>query len=173
MQFRWKFYMGLRPSDLHSSKKKGLCLMKWPDETLQNLAYFIYLYENSKLLFPFFILCYFTFPPNQGRQSGLKSGGAQRGKEFRGIFTPKNLLIYILSGRGRKSGGARALLAPPRMAPLHICYCTNLVRLVYAQLIQWQKINQTCGTRKFDLLGRYVAQKIMLTAWTKKSQKHS
>ena len=54
----------------------------------------------------------------QERQSGLKSGGAQRGGEFRGIFTPKNLLIYILSGRGRKSGGARALLAPPRMAPL-------------------------------------------------------
>ena len=56
----------------------------------------------------------------QERQSGLKSGGAQRGGEFRGIFTPKNLLIYILSGRGRKSGGARALLAPPRMAPLDI-----------------------------------------------------
>ena len=56
----------------------------------------------------------------QGRQSGLKSGGAQRGGAGNfGVFSPKKpTYIYILSGRGRKSGGARALLAPPRMAPL-------------------------------------------------------
>ena len=35
------------------------------DEMLQNLLFFIYLYENPKLLFPFFISCYFIFLPNE------------------------------------------------------------------------------------------------------------
>ena len=36
--------------------------MKCSRETLQNLPYFIYT-ENPKLLFPFFISCYFTYFP--------------------------------------------------------------------------------------------------------------
>ena len=59
----------------------------------------------------------------QGRQSGLKRGGAQRGRagNFGVYLAPKYELCKLcpeLSGRGRKSGGARALLALPRMAPL-------------------------------------------------------
>ena len=49
---------------LHSSQIQGLCSTKSSSETLQNLPYFIYLYENPKLLFPFFISCYFIFSPN-------------------------------------------------------------------------------------------------------------
>ena len=61
----------------------------------------------------------------QGRQSGLKRGGAQRGRagNFGVYLAPKYELCKLcpeLSGRGRKSGGARALLALPRMAPLEI-----------------------------------------------------
>ena len=60
---------------------------------------------------------------SQGRQSGLKRGGAQRGRagNFGVYLAPKYELCKLcpeLSGRGRKSGGARALLALPRMAPL-------------------------------------------------------
>ena len=48
---------------IHSSEKIGLCLMKCSCEMLQNLPYFIflYMYENTKLLFLLFILCYFIF----------------------------------------------------------------------------------------------------------------
>ena len=41
----------------HSSEIRGLCLMKWPSEMLQNLAYF----WNVKTHFSFFIYCYFIF----------------------------------------------------------------------------------------------------------------
>ena len=66
-----------------------------------------------------------TYKYIQGRQSGIKRGGAQRGGAGNfGVFTPKNPELHKLrpelSGRGKKSGGARALLALPRMAPLHI-----------------------------------------------------
>ena len=30
------------PNTYHSSEIRGLCLMKWPSETLQNLTYFVY-----------------------------------------------------------------------------------------------------------------------------------
>ena len=50
---------------VHSSENKGLCLMKSYSKMLQNLSYFIYLYENPKLLFPLFISCYFIFSPNE------------------------------------------------------------------------------------------------------------
>ena len=48
---------------LHSSEIRGLCLMKWPSERLQNLPYF----WNTKthVVFSFFISCYFIFPPNE------------------------------------------------------------------------------------------------------------
>ena len=38
--------------DSHSSEIRGLCLMKWPGETLQNLPYFIYTKTQS---------CFFHF----------------------------------------------------------------------------------------------------------------
>ena len=66
-----------------------------------------------------------SFAYIQGHQSGLKRGGAQRGRagNFGVYLAPKYELCKLcpeLSGRGRKSGGARALLALPRMAPLSI-----------------------------------------------------
>ena len=33
--------------------------MKCSSKMLQNLPYYMYIYENPKLLFPFFISCYF------------------------------------------------------------------------------------------------------------------
>ena len=53
------------------------------------------------------------------RQSALNSAGALQGRdgEFRGIFTP----FYIINFRGgSKSGGARATVASPSLAPLYI-----------------------------------------------------
>ena len=47
----------------HSSEIRGLCSMKWPSEMLQNLLYFIYLYKNPKLLFPFRATLFFS--PNE------------------------------------------------------------------------------------------------------------
>ena len=38
----------------HSSEIKGLCLMKWLSETLQNLPYFMYT-KTQSCFFPFFI----------------------------------------------------------------------------------------------------------------------
>ena len=53
------------------------------------------------------------------RQSALNSAGALQGGdgEFRGIFTP----FYTINFRGgHKSGGARATVASPSLAPLSI-----------------------------------------------------
>ena len=80
------------------------------------------------------LLEYMNHPHHQGRQSGLKRGGAQRGRagNFGVYLAPKYELCKLcpeLSGRGRKSGGARALLAPPRMAPLQISYAVLTKRL--------------------------------------------
>ena len=53
------------------------------------------------------------------RQSALNSAGALQGgdREFRGIFSP----FYTINFRGgRKSGGARATVASPSLAPLEI-----------------------------------------------------
>ena len=90
----------------------------------------------------------------QGRQSGLKRGGAQRGRagNFGVYLAPKYELCKLcpeLSGRGRKSGGARALLALPRMAPLVICewplmylfICIHIKIKMYCQMWQkWQEL---------------------------------
>ena len=55
----------------HSSQFQGLCSMKSSSETLQNQLYFIYMkIENPKLIFPFFILCYFIlFPMSMSTQT--------------------------------------------------------------------------------------------------------
>ena len=45
----------------HSSEIRGFSLMKWPDETLQNLPYFIY--TKTQSCFFHFVLLY--FPPNE------------------------------------------------------------------------------------------------------------
>ena len=42
----------MSPLLVHSSEKRGLCLMKWPGEMLQNLPYFIYMKTQS---------CFFHF----------------------------------------------------------------------------------------------------------------
>ena len=47
----------------HSSEIRGLCLMKWPSETLQNLPYFWNM--KTHVVFFIFILCYFIFFPNE------------------------------------------------------------------------------------------------------------
>ena len=39
--------------------------MKSSTKMLQNLLHIFYIYENPKLLFPFFISCYFNYPPNE------------------------------------------------------------------------------------------------------------
>ena len=49
----------------HSSQFQSLCSTKSSSEMLQNVPYFIYLYKNPKLLFPFFISCYFIFLPDE------------------------------------------------------------------------------------------------------------
>ena len=49
----------------HSSQFQRLCSTKSSSEMLQNLPYFIYIYENPKLLFPFFISCCFIVFPNE------------------------------------------------------------------------------------------------------------
>ena len=46
-----------------------------------------------------------------------KSGGA-RTKQVRGGQTKWSTFMYIISGRGRKSGGAHATGATPSLAPL-------------------------------------------------------
>ena len=58
----------------------------------------------------------------QGRQSGIKSVGAQRGGAGNfGVFLPRNgEKIEANSGRGRKSVGARAPTAPTSLTPLTI-----------------------------------------------------
>ena len=58
----------------------------------------------------------------QGRQSGIKSVGAQRGGAGNfGVFLPRNgEKIEANSGRGRKSVGARAPTAPTSLTPLAI-----------------------------------------------------
>ena len=53
------------------------------------------------------------------RPSGLKSGGALT-KYVRAGQKKWSTYIYIISGRCRKSGGAIALVALVRWAPLHI-----------------------------------------------------
>ena len=53
------------PNTEHTLFPQSMCSTKSSIETLQNLPYFIYLYENPKLLFPFFILCYFIFSHNE------------------------------------------------------------------------------------------------------------
>ena len=69
--FHWNFLtstnskIGRSVVKVPSSEIRSLCLMKRPSKMLQNLPYFIYLYENPKLLFPFFISCYFIFFPNE------------------------------------------------------------------------------------------------------------
>ena len=45
-------------------RKRGLCSMKSSRQTLQNLPYFICT-KPQKLLFPFFISCYFISFPNE------------------------------------------------------------------------------------------------------------
>ena len=50
----------------HSSEIWGLCLMKWPGKTVQNLPYFIYMKTQRCFLhysFHFMLLLYFTFFP--------------------------------------------------------------------------------------------------------------
>ena len=51
------------PLGKHSSEIRGLCLMKWPSERLQNLPNF----WNTKTfgIFSFFIPCYFIIFPNE------------------------------------------------------------------------------------------------------------
>ena len=56
---------------------------------------------------------------NQWRQSGLKGGGA-RTKLVHGGAEKWSTYMYIISGRGRKSGGARATEATASLAPLYI-----------------------------------------------------
>ena len=46
-----------QPDPVHSSEIRGLCLMEWPSETLQNLQYF----WNTKTHIVFLLL-YFLFP---------------------------------------------------------------------------------------------------------------
>ena len=45
----------------HSSEIRGLCLIKCPRETVENLPYFC----NLKIHIVFFIWCYFIFFPNE------------------------------------------------------------------------------------------------------------
>ena len=43
----------------HSSQSHGLCLVKYANETLQNLSYFMY-YENPKLHFCYSFILYYV-----------------------------------------------------------------------------------------------------------------
>ena len=72
----------------------------------------------------------------QGRQSGIKSVGAQRGGAGNfGVFLPRNgEKIEANSGRGRKSVGARAPTAPTSLTPLRIGMPTYLVHNVIRRL---------------------------------------
>ena len=65
----------------HSSEIRGLCLKKCPSKTLQNLPYFIHMYENLKLLFPFFISCNFIFPLIIALVYGNIGQGIREGKK--------------------------------------------------------------------------------------------
>ena len=50
----------------HSSQFQSLCSTKCSSEMLQNLPYFIYIYENPKLFFPFCAILYFYADIDQG-----------------------------------------------------------------------------------------------------------
>ena len=52
------------------------------------------------------------------RPSGLKSGGALTKYVRGGTEKVEHIYLYIISGRGRKSGGVIALVALVRWAPL-------------------------------------------------------
>ena len=46
-----------------------------------------------------------------------------QGRAEKGVY----VLTYIISGRGRKSGGARATAATPNLAPLNISLKKGLI----------------------------------------------
>ena len=48
---------------MHSSQFQSLCSTKSSSKMIQNLPYFIQVYENPKLLFPFCISYYFIYLP--------------------------------------------------------------------------------------------------------------
>ena len=50
-----------RDIHMHSSEIRGLCLMKWPSKTLQNLPYFIYMKTQSCFSRFSFLATYFIF----------------------------------------------------------------------------------------------------------------
>ena len=56
----------------------------------------------------------------QWRQSGLKSSVARTKSVRGGAEVWSTYMYYLSSGRGRKSGGARATGATPSLAPLQI-----------------------------------------------------
>ena len=76
----------------------GFVLYENSSEMLQNLPYFIQVYENPKLFFPFFISCYFLFFPNECpglcRQLG-KNKVAQNEKQKRQPW----VFVYIKYGK--------------------------------------------------------------------------
>ena len=50
--------------------------------------------------------------------------------------------MYLSSGRGRKSGGARATGATPSLAPLHIAHSANILRTILHVYYQPSKRTQ-------------------------------
>ena len=78
--------------------------MKWPCEMLQNLTYFIYVYENPNLLFAFFISYFFISPlinameyvdidHSLGEKSIMKSKMVKASLVCRVISSSINLLV--------------------------------------------------------------------------------
>ena len=55
-----RYLLNVKNRTHHSSEIKGLCLMKYRSESLQNLPYF-YLIRKPTYLFSFFISCNFIF----------------------------------------------------------------------------------------------------------------
>ena len=61
--FQFLNYQKSEDISMHSSEMRGLCLMKWPSEMLQNLPYFWNM--KTHVCSFFFISCYFIFFSNE------------------------------------------------------------------------------------------------------------
>ena len=92
---------------------------------------------KNEIVVGFTVQAYFLIPMHIGAHRGLKVVVHILNK-FGAGQKKWSTYIYIISGRGRKSGGAIALVALVRWAPLliykaslFVYYCKNLKRLIY------------------------------------------
>ena len=89
---------------------------------------------KNEIVVGFTVQAYFLIPMHIGAHRGLKVVVHVLNK-FGAGQKKWSTYIYIISGRGRKSGGAIALVALVRWVPLHIVVSTSSMILFLYDLL--------------------------------------